>query len=52
MQPWLAESHTVSSNGLIWDFKLRHGVEFRDGSELTADAVVYSCQRLHAIGKA
>ena len=23
MQPWLAENHTVSSDGLIWEFKLR-----------------------------
>jgi peptide/nickel transport system substrate-binding protein len=52
MQPWLAESHTVSPNGLIWDFKLRPGVKFHDGSELTADDVVYSFQRLLAIGKA
>ncbi len=52
MQPWLAESHTVSPNGLIWDLKLRPGVKFHDGSELTADDVVYSFQRLLAIGKA
>jgi peptide/nickel transport system substrate-binding protein len=52
MQPWLAKSHAVSPNGLIWDFKLRLGVKFHDGSELTADDVVYSFQRLLAIGKA
>ena len=52
MQPWLAESHTVSPNGLIWDLKLRPGVKFHDGSELTADDVVYSFRRLLAIGKA
>src|SRR6266853_6922551 len=28
MQPWLAESHTVSPNGLIWDLNLRPGVKF------------------------
>ena len=42
MQPWLAESHTVSGDGLVWDFKLRQGVKFHDGSELTAGDVVYS----------
>src|SRR5712671_3561204 len=52
MQPWLVESHTMSPDGLAWDFKLHHGVKFHDGSELTADDVVYSFQRVLALGKA
>src|SRR5713226_4046133 len=52
MQPWLVESHTMSPDGLTWDFKLHHGVKFHDGSELTADDVVYSFQRVLALGKA
>ena len=40
--PWLAESHTVSADGLIWEFKLRPNVKFHDGSPLTAEDVVYS----------
>src|SRR5580692_4973656 len=52
MQPWLATDHTVSADGLIWDFKLRQGVKFHDGSELTAEDVVYSYQRVLAIGRA
>jgi peptide/nickel transport system substrate-binding protein len=52
MQPWLATDHTVSADGLIWDFKLHQGVKFHDGSELTAEDVVYSYQRVLAIGRA
>jgi peptide/nickel transport system substrate-binding protein len=52
MQPWLATDYTVSADGLVWDFKLRQGVKFHDGSELTAEDVVYSYQRVLAIGRA
>ena len=52
IEPWLAESHTVSPDGLTWEFKLRPGVKFHDGSELTAEDVVYSFKRVLAVGKA
>jgi peptide/nickel transport system substrate-binding protein len=52
MEPWLATDHTVSPDGLVWEFKLRQGVKFHDGSEVTADDVVYTVQRLLAVNRA
>jgi peptide/nickel transport system substrate-binding protein len=52
MRPWLAVGYTASSDGLTWDLKLRQGVKFHDGSELTAADVVYSFQRLLGLNKA
>ena len=53
IQPWLATDHTVSADGLIWDFKLRQGVKFHDGSELTAEETSFiRISGLLAIGRA
>jgi peptide/nickel transport system substrate-binding protein len=51
LNPWLAESYTVSPDGLKYRFKLRRGAKFHDGSEITADDVVYSVERQLAIKK-
>ena len=40
-QPILAESYTVSSDGLCWSVKLKKGIKWHDGTELTANDVVY-----------
>lgn len=44
--PGLAESWTVSDDGTVYTFKLRSGVQFQNGREVTADDVVYSLNRL------
>lgn len=46
MQPALAEEWETSEDQLTWTFRLREGVTFHDGSELTADDVVYSFDRI------
>jgi peptide/nickel transport system substrate-binding protein len=46
MRPALAQSWSVSSDQLTWNFHLRTGVTFQDGSPFTADDVVYSYRRI------
>ena len=38
--PYLAESFTKVGDGTAWQMKLREGVRFHDGTELTADDVI------------
>jgi ABC-type transport system substrate-binding protein len=44
--PALAESWTVSDDGTIYTFKLREGLKFSNGRDLTAEDVKYSFERL------
>ena len=43
--PGLAESWTVSKDGLQYTFKLRRGIKFHDGTPLDAAAVKFSIER-------
>jgi peptide/nickel transport system substrate-binding protein len=44
--PWLADSWTVSDDGLTWDFILKDGVTFTDGTPLDAAAVKANVEHL------
>jgi len=43
--PQLAESWEVSEDGTVWTFKIREGVKFHEGGDLTASDVAFSFQR-------
>jgi len=47
--PKLAESWSVSSDGLAWTFVLRRGVKFHDGTDLDAAAVVLNFDRARQV---
>ena len=56
--PGLAESWTISKDGLQYTFKLRSGIKFHDATPLTAEAVKFSIERqinpehpAHKLGK-
>ncbi len=40
--PDLAESYTISADGLTYDFMLRNDAEFQDGQKVTADDIEYT----------
>ncbi|MEM9756242.1 MAG: ABC transporter substrate-binding protein [Pseudomonadota bacterium] len=48
--PALAESWEISDDGLTYTFNLRSGVMFHDGTDFTAEDVVFSLDRARAEG--
>lgn len=45
VQPWLAESWTISDDHMVWTFTVRNGVKFSNGKPLDAAAVKASLER-------
>ncbi len=46
LKPDLAESYEITDNGATFTFKLRSGVKFHNGREMTADDVKYTLDRV------
>ena len=51
VMPWVAESWDVSDDGKVWTFKIRKGIKFHSGRELTAEDVAFSMKRMLLIGE-
>ncbi len=49
IEPNLVESYVVNDDATVWTFTLHDNAVFHDGSPVTADAVVYSFNRMMAI---
>ena len=49
MAPSLAESWSVSADGLVYEFVLRKGVKFHDGEPVTSEDVKFSFERYRGI---
>ncbi|MCY4489299.1 MAG: ABC transporter substrate-binding protein [Deltaproteobacteria bacterium] len=46
IHPWLAESWSPNDDSSEWTFKIRKGVKFHNGKELTAEDVVWSVNHI------
>ncbi len=50
-KPWVAKRWEVSPDGMTWTFYIRKGIKFHDGTELTAEDVAFSMDRMLRMGK-
>lgn len=48
VKPLLAESHTLSDDKLTWTFKLKQGVKFSNGQDMTSADVKFSIDKARA----
>jgi peptide/nickel transport system substrate-binding protein len=46
VKPWLATKWDISDDGLEYDFTLKKGVKFTDGTDFNADAVVKNFEQI------
>lgn len=51
MVPWLATQHEASADAKVWTISIDERAKFQDGSPVTAEAVVYTTERLLKIGQ-
>jgi len=50
VKPWIAKSWDISEDAKTYTFYLNKGIKFHDGSELTAEDVAFSMDRMMTIG--
>ena len=50
--PCLAESWSMSEDGLTWEFELRNGLKFHNGETVTAEDVKFSFERYRGAAQA
>jgi len=51
MEPWIATDWSASDDGLVYTFTIRQGVKFHDGTELDAEDIAFTMERLLTIGE-
>jgi peptide/nickel transport system substrate-binding protein len=51
VDPWVAQTWVISTDGLVYTFTIRSGIKFHSGNELKADDVAFSMNRTLAIGQ-